>query len=848
MSQPDVTEPSESMLHTVVSAGEVKAGDRVGRYMVLEQLGEGGMGTVWAAFDPTLDRKVALKFLHQGEGKDLLLREAQALAKLSHPNVVAVHEVDTHQGRIFMALELVQGKTLKKWLGDRRPWREVLHVLLEAGRGLAAAHAAGIVHRDVKPANILVGDDGRVRISDFGLARLTRGEEATAGFMLVGTPAYMAPEQQRGFPADARADQFSFCVTAYEALCGVRPFQRSQAQESTVGSQEDTRPSNSPSNEQAGELAPPAPGFRPPVRVLGALTRGLSRNPARRYPSMRELLDALERRARPVRAAFVVAAVVVAIGAVPVWATRAGREACAAGPEMVGRAWGSEQRERLKAAFASAGAAGAGTLERTQMLLDDRASAWAAAYRDACEATRVHRAQSEAVLDLRLGCLETRRQELAALVRILEGADAALATRAPDAVQALPGLDGCANVVALSMPLPPPVDPAVRQAIARLSERQTAVTAEIAAGRFTSAMDMLEPLIAEADQVQYAPLQAQLWRTRGQLLNPLGRVDEALKSFGRAVAHAERGRDDLERARACAFLGYTLGYYLQRFDEGYRWLELSIATFQHSPSPGDEGEALNLWIAVLNGEGRSEEALKLLERLEKLIAGMAAPSKTLVNRARLKRVIILNALDRSEEAIPVAREAVATGIRNNGPGHPAVASARMQLANAFLELGRYAEARSEMDQAEAVFRTEIPDSLSMLELQLMRAEMEHLEGRPSAALDMAERLLEPLRRRVGPDHYDVADLLKLVGNAQVQLGRPGEAVRALEEAVRIRAMFPSMSATAGASARLALARALWAARQDPKRALELARTAAMDTADQGGRIHQEALDLIAAHR
>src|SRR6185369_4160959 len=177
----DPTEPSERASRTVVDVGDVEAGERVGRYTVLERLGEGGMGTVWAAFDPTLDRKVALKFLHgtsadsepgmAGGAKDPLLREAQALAKLSHPNVVAVHEVDTHRGRVFMALELVQGKTLKKWLAEKRHWREVLRALVEAGRGLAAAHAAGVVHRDMKPANILVGDDGRVRISDFGLAR-----------------------------------------------------------------------------------------------------------------------------------------------------------------------------------------------------------------------------------------------------------------------------------------------------------------------------------------------------------------------------------------------------------------------------------------------------------------------------------------------------------------------------------------------------------------------------------------------------------------------------------------------------------------------------------------------------
>jgi tetratricopeptide (TPR) repeat protein len=877
----DPTEPSERVLRTVVDVGDVEPGERVGRYTVLERLGEGGMGTVWAAFDPTLDRKVALKFLHAtggddsepavaSGGKDPLLREAQALAKLSHPNVVAVHEVDTHRGRVFMALELVQGKTLKKWLAERRPWRDVLRALVEAGRGLAAAHAAGIVHRDIKPANVLVGDDGRVRISDFGLARpearrrpegvvtpfrsatadpgetRASGEDGTGG-NLAGTPGYMAPEQQRGLAVDARSDQFSFCVTAYEALCGVRPFPRLavHADLSEADSGVATQPSTSPPVGRPSALPPPAPGFRPPQRLLRVLGRGLSADPAHRHASMNALLDALERQARPVRPAFLVAAAAILVAAVPALVTRAGREACAAGPELVGRAWGPDHRERLKAAFASAGVKGPEALDRVSGLLDARAATWASAYRDACEATRVQRGQSEAVLDLRLGCLETRRQELAALVRLLGSADAALASRASDAVHALPGLEGCANVVALSMPLPPPSEPAVREAIARLTERQTAVTAQIAAGRYTPALDILEPLIAEADKVQYAPLQAPLRRTRGRLLNPLGRVDEAIDSFGRAAADAERGRDDLERARACAALGYTLGFYRQRFDDGNRWLELAVATYQRSPSPEDEGEALNLWVALLTEEGKTREALRVLERLEKLIALSIPPDHSLVLRALLKRESLLVTLDRNAEAIEAGRRAVALAIKQSGALHPVVAGARSQLASSLVMSGLYAEARAELDQAEATFRVTMPDSLSLLMVQVDRVLIEDEEGHPRAAVELARQVLEPLRKRAGPEHRDVAVLLLRLGNAQIHLGRPDEAVRTLEEAVRLDARLPVKAS--GAPSRVALARALWASNLDPKRALELARSAAQDTAESGGPAHREAMALVAAH-
>lgn len=856
----DPTEPSERGLPTTIDQGDVTPGERVGRYTVLERLGEGGMGSVWAALDPTLDRKVALKLLHPDSGgEDQLLREAQALAKLSHPNVVGVHEVDTHQGRVFMALELVQGKTLKEWLLDRPPWRDVLRALVEAGRGLTAAHAAGIVHRDVKPANILVGDDGRVRISDFGLARPASrrkpepgqgpppptGEVSVDG-RVAGTPGYMAPEQQRGFRVDARSDQFSFCVTAYEALCGVRPFPRvtPHAEVVEADSSAATQPSALPLVGRPAPLPHPAPGFRPPQRILRVLGRGLSADPNRRYPSMQALLDALERKARPVRPAFVAAAAaaVVAAVAVPVLSARARRESCAAGPALAARAWGPDHRQRLKAAFA-----GSEALERTAALLDGRAATWAAAYRDACEATRVHGGQSEAVLDLRLGCLEMRRHELAALVKVLEGADPALAARAADAVHALPGVEGCANVLALSLPLPPPSEPARRDAIDRLSERSAAVTAEMLAGRFSSALEILEPLLAEADQAQYAPLQARLWRTRGRLLNLAGRIDESLQSLGRAVVYAEQGRDDLERARTCAVLGHTLGYYRQQFDEGYRWLELGVATYQRSPSPEDEGEALNLWAGLLLLEEKPREALAVLERLERLVALSLPPDHILLYRVRQKRVGVLLSLDLPAQAIDSGREAVAHAIRLRGKGHPIVGSARLALSEALVEQGRYAEGHAELDQGEAIFRSTMgPDSLTVFQAQIARVRLDDLDGRTAAAVERGTQILEPLGKRVGPEHPDVALLLQNLGNALSRLGQRDEAVRALEEAVRILSKLPSR--TASASARLSLARALWASRPDSRRALELARSVAADTAELGGRDHREATELLAAHR
>src|SRR5690606_1441989 len=231
-------------------------GATIGRYVVLAPLGRGAMGTVLAALDPELDRKVALKVLHEtarGGDRARLQREAQALARLSHPNVMILHDVgtwvDPAGGRhVFLAMELVVGHTLSDWLASApRSVDAIVAVFAQAGRGLAAAHAAGLVHRDFKPHNVLVGSDGRVRVTDFGLARsfgedtrppitvdthtgpislpeLALHETLTRTGEWVGTPAYMAPEQLQGGAADPRADQFAFCVALYEALHGQRPF------------------------------------------------------------------------------------------------------------------------------------------------------------------------------------------------------------------------------------------------------------------------------------------------------------------------------------------------------------------------------------------------------------------------------------------------------------------------------------------------------------------------------------------------------------------------------------------------------------------------------------------------
>src|SRR5262245_23168779 len=254
----------------------LERGALVGRYVVLDRLGEGGMGGVYAAYDPELDRRVALKLVRGGAEDAGLLREAQTAARLIHPNVITVHDVGTHEGAVFIAMEHVEGQTLRQWMAiGPRPYPEVVALLARAGEGLAAAHRAGIVHRDFKPENVLLGADGRVRVTDFGLAIPAAAAAATSDTWS-GTPAYLAPERYLGEATDARADQFAFSVVLFEALHGVHPF----GERVVAGT-----PSVIAEQVLDGNVVEPPPGARVPGWVRAAVARRLSRDPADRWPA-----------------------------------------------------------------------------------------------------------------------------------------------------------------------------------------------------------------------------------------------------------------------------------------------------------------------------------------------------------------------------------------------------------------------------------------------------------------------------------------------------------------------------------------------------------------------------------
>ncbi len=351
--------------------GAVAAG-RLGRFRVLERLGAGGMGVVYAAYDPDLDRGVALKVVRVPErGREAALAEAKALARLSHPNIVPVFDVGIEGDHVYIVMELIRGETLGRW-GEARDRREILSAYRQAGEALAAAHAAGLVHRDFKPDNALVGRDGRVRVVDFGLACEAADPDRGQRRPAAGTPRYMAPEQAAGGTVKPAADQYSFCRALAEALTG-------------------------------GEAERAAASL--PRWLSAVIERGLAPDPDQRFPSMAELLRALGRDpARIWRRRLVIAAFVALLGATALLAGRAAPaadEACSGGEAELATAWPPDARSAALARIARLGTYGRSLAPWMAQALADHAARWVAGHRNACLAHR-RGLQSATVLDRRM--------------------------------------------------------------------------------------------------------------------------------------------------------------------------------------------------------------------------------------------------------------------------------------------------------------------------------------------------------------------------------------------------------------------------------------------------------------
>jgi hypothetical protein len=519
--------------------GRVKAtlfgGDRaprLGRLVILEPLGTGAMGTVFAAYDPRLDRRVAVKVLRatgDADHNQRVLDEARALGRLAHPNVVAVHDADEVDGALYIVMELAPGAPLRAWSAADHPWREIADVMRQAALGLAAIHAAGVVHRDVKPDNLIIGGD-RVRVVDFGVAAR---EHASATGPIAGTPLYMAPEVLAGEAATEASDQFSFGVTLYEALHGDRPHRAMHKAELLAAA-------------RGAADAPRPPGSSVPGWLHAIAIRALAADPARRFPSMAALADELSRdRRRRRRLAIASAGVLAALAITGAIAYRGGASAADRDPCAGGAA---RRRAAVPDARLADVATALGTTAWGAKAAGDLATAttaWETAFRRVCEATRVAGAQPDTLYALRMRCLDRRLDRIAALAGALATpVDAAAREDASAAIAALPPSGAC---VALTDPgeLALPDDPTARARVLAAERDLDRAWSAFVLARYTDARAQINAIDERTgDLAAVSPgLRAAVLLLAGSIESRIGdasaarvRLDAALAAA--ATAHA----------------------------------------------------------------------------------------------------------------------------------------------------------------------------------------------------------------------------------------------------------------------------------------------------------------------
>ncbi len=773
-------------------AGDLESisGERLGRYLVLEKLGRGGMGTVFHAHDEIVDRPIALKLLHSGTASRHALRlrrEAQAMAQLSHPNIVRVYEVGKGLGRWFIAMELVEGQTLGQWQRGDHDWRARVGAYLQAGEGLAAAHRAGFVHRDFKPDNCLIDEDGRVRVLDFGLVRDTgsslvddsafsdtdHGEDdggvvsLTQTGAVLGTVAYMSLEQLSGNPVDARSDQFAFCVSLYEALYGMRPFAGEAVGRLTMSLMN-----------SAVRAAPK--GTPVPDRVRQIVLRGLLVDPNARWPSMQALLAALRRSTAPQRRRTLVAAggigTVLLVGA-GLWLRPDVTPCSDAGAQLDG-IWDRDRRAEIGAAFEDTTLSYAPeTWTRVEQLLDERAEAWEAKHVEICEATHERAEQSPAVMDLRMRCLQERRVELQETVDVLAQANAKRVQGAVELVSGMPDPSVCDDVEALQAQQPPPEDPRTAREVLRLRERLTLIRSLETATEYDHALAEAEVVDQLARTLGYAPLEAEARYRLGSLRADKGLYARAEKDLEQAYLLAvENDHDDVAIDAVLRLIHVAA----QQQEDSERALFWSNTARARIGRVDDAPKAYSAWLlatgAVLSKQGKPAEALEHYERaLSVRESSGARPMAIATTLGRLADGLM--DLGRHDESLDYYRRALEIWKRELGNRHPRIAKVLNGIGVVLLEKGQLDEALDHYSRARDLWIDALGERHPQVgNIVANIGNVLQSLGKYDEALEQFELALSIWEESLGPEHPRVGRLLSNIGGL---LGSGGEYARSL---------------------------------------------------------------------
>jgi serine/threonine protein kinase/tetratricopeptide (TPR) repeat protein len=758
-------------------------GEKVGRYAVLDVIGRGGMGVVYLAWDPQLDRRIALKLVALAGEADFeletqrarLLREAQALARLGHPNVVKVHDVGVCDDQVFIAMEHVGGENLRDWLRiRRRSVRAIVDVFRAAAQGLAAAHAVDLVHRDFKPDNVLVGEAGVVKVVDFGLARETPNQgdaprarhwaqtepkfaaaleaasEAlasasasdssgsgpefdsgafesgssvsprsllrstgmlTAAGTVLGTPAYMAPEQHRGRPVDARSDQYAFCIALWEAVYGKRPFSGRE-------------PKLLAARKQEFKLRESTRGIPVPRWLRAVLMRGLAADPSARFTDMAELIAAIDRgvaRRRNNLPWFALLGLAFVIGMVATFAARDEQAGLCAPPtdRLVG-VWDPPRRLEIEQALLASNAAYADdTWTRVRDGLDDYRDAWLAAMVSVCEAVHVDQRETPEWLEQRLACLEDRRRELVSLTAQLARSDVRTVENAARATYSLSPIEACERELGDDGRMPMPGDPQDRLRVGEQLDLLADAKAELIAGHLEEGLSAAQAVLERAREIGWAPLEAEALFVIGDRIGDLeldpAKEREALHGAARA---AMRGEHWFLAVEAWARLARALALRKQP-DEAKRWLDHATALAGELASTSGESPRLQAELSDARyqwhygSERYAEAEVDARLRKDQVAQWYGDDSPQVADALNwIGRAVYMQY--RKDEAVELYREAVAIIERVSGPEHPSVATMHSNIGVVSTDKSHWAEAHVHYQRALAIRRSVYPAGHELL--------------------------------------------------------------------------------------------------------------------------------------
>lgn len=792
----------------------------MGRYLILEELGRGGMGVVWTAYDPKLDRKVAIKRLHRSQAMNVrqvrFIREAQALARLNHPNIVTVHDVDAHERQLYMAMEYVDGQTLECWLSmDSHDWRSILRIFDQAGRGLAAAHAAGITHRDFKPSNMLITSEGNVKVFDFGLAKyidddskhleteaLPEGEPAredpnlmemigtsnrlkiTKFGRFVGTPAYMAPEQYPaldGHPIGAWTDQFSFSVTLYESLYGERPFEGEDLLDIYA-------------NARAGRIREPPRGTVVPGWIYRVLHRAMHYDPGRRYPSMEALLTALRtdpalRRRRLLTYASSAALLGLASFGMLQAATAAPSPPlpCRGASKHLSGIWDEPKRIEVHQRMVATDLPfAADAARRTISGLDAYSDSWVAQHTNVCEATRIHGEQSESMLDVRMNCLERRRSELAALVKALTTPREQTVARSVAAVAGLRPAKPCA----LALPGVEndlPSDPVLRGEFMDLQTRIDDARALLITGRDAEARDLAIDAGRVAARREFERLHGEALVIEGQSHQSLRESTTAQARLRQGIAIAASVADIRTELVGWINLLYTTGVLLDSPREAAGLHFAAENALQRAGSPVDLASSLAVThVAVLLEQRDLERAARVGEDALHTVLGSEGPSSLQYAHALTNLGIVAAQQSDWTLAKRRLRESQQLLQRLVGVDHPDVYKLEMNLANVLVQRAKASDdedvATASFDEAEQLYRhvlafreqSEGPSGDSVARTLANLGLLQSTRGKRADARRTLLRAVHLLRDKPSAD-VGLASILVNLGTIERREGRYDEA-------------------------------------------------------------------------